>query len=227
MTAISRPPAANTFALCLLLLGAGLLCAPRVFAQAQPIDLNAPPPQWQAVFASLSGRPRIEATFSERRFFPFRRFPLRTEGVMVYNSKKGFALDYTQGRKETVFIRPQGVFLARGEGKFEAVPQSATAAASLKVMPLLMDFTPQKLAEDFSASGHIDDDGSWQFNLKPLVPGGMPGIQEIRMTGAGDLLQQLVLVRAANERSEITIHSVRFPQADEPLTLNWPADDNE
>lgn len=188
----------------------------------QPIDLAAPPPQWQAVFDSLSGKDRIEAEFSERRFFPFRRFPLRTGGVMVYNKQKGFALNYTEGRGDTVFILPHGVLIARGDHPPEAIPHNAASAISLKIMPLLMDFSPHKLAEDFSASGELNADGSWQFNLRPSVVGSLPGIQEIRMAGARGLLSQLVLVRAANERSEITINSVRFPAQGEPEALAWP-----
>lgn len=206
----------------LLLFTATLLCAGTLRAQMQAVDLSTPPPQWQAIFDDLAKHPRIEADFSERRFFAFRRSPRRLEGQMIYNSKRGFALSYSAPRY-TVFVQPGlGIHVVRAEGEADEVPQGAASATALRIMPHLMRFAPQELAKDFSASGEIDTDGSWRLLLRPTVIASLPGMQEIRMEGAGGQLSKLVLVRAANERSEIDIRSVRFPAADAAQSIDWP-----
>lgn len=225
--ATSLPLPIRNGGLCLLL---WLLLATTqtLSAQGQPVDLLEPSQQWQTIFNALAAPPRIEAEFAERRFFPFRRYPRRLEGQMIFDATKGLALRYTVPSNYTVFVQPETIHIQHGEtAEPDAVPQGAASAAALKIIPRLMAFAPQQLAEDFVARGTIETDGTWMLSLKPEVIGSIPGMQEIRMEGSGGVLHRLVLVRAANERSEIEIRSVRFPAADEPSALSWPAHASE
>lgn len=221
-------PLARLLRLCLCAaVIASALAAIDAQAQAQALDLGEPPAAWQSLFSQLAAHPRIESHFAERRFFAFRKSPRRLEGTMYFHKDYGMALDYQSPSRYTVFVRPtQGIRIARGDGASESVPDNAAATAMLRIMPRLMQFSAPALAEDFSATTEGDPQGPWQLSLRPLERAQLPHIQEIRLSGEGGQLQRLVLVRGTNDRSEIDLRTVRFPNMDEPLALDWEGDNS-
>jgi hypothetical protein len=188
-----------------------LLCAVLPLRGAEPPGAPRPlivPGQndaaWRPLFAALAGQGAVYATFTERRWFPFRRVPVVLKGEMRLSPARGLSLRYQEPEERLVIADDQGMLLRDARGRTRAVPADARAQASSAALLPVMRFDFAALARTFELHA-ARDGGAWRLDFVPRDPEQARLLGRIVVTGEDEAVRRLEFRHSAKQRVEILI----------------------
>jgi hypothetical protein len=163
-------------------------------------DLGALKP----VVTALAAQGGVRATFTERRFFPFKREATVLKGVLRISPQRGMSLQYTEPEDRVMVADDAGLILRDGAGHERKMPPgSREAGAVASLLPIMRFDLPELLpAFDIRARGNS---AGWTFEFTPRGPGATQGLGSILVGGSGSTVTRLEFKRSATQRVEIEV----------------------
>jgi hypothetical protein len=192
--------AVRIFALAALVASAALGAEDTGFLLGPGADLGALKP----VVAALAAQGGVRASFTERRFFPFRREATVLKGVLRISPQRGMSLQYTEPEARVMVADDDGLILRDGAGHERKMPPgSREAGAVASLLPIMRFDLPALLpAFDIRARGNS---AGWTFEFAPRGPGATQGLGSILVGGSGTTVTRLEFKRSASQRVEIDV----------------------
>lgn len=206
----SRPAAASRLVAALLALLAFLPLAHA--SERVPVHsahhLNADDPRWRELAAQFAQQPDVVATFTEQRFFPFRREPVALAGEVRVSRLHGLSLHYTQPEDRIVILDDHGVLVRDASG--EQLPPDPRAAAANRALLHVLRFDLPALTRDFEIYGRRDAT-RWSLTLVPHAADLRRSLGHIHVSGRGGFVEAIELRRSAKQHIDIALTIVRAP----------------
>lgn len=163
---------------------------------------------WQPLFAALAAQGNVFSTFTEHRWFPFRKIPVVLRGEMRLEATRGLSLRYTQPDERLMVIDARGLLLRDAKGRTREIatdPQTPTANAAL--LPILR-FDLAGLATRFEVqAGRAGE--AWRLDFIPRDAALARQLGRIIVRGTGQEVRQLEFRRSAMQRVEVFIGETR------------------
>ncbi len=188
-------------ALLSLALAAAAHGAPDPAAVLTPADLAG---GWKPLVDALASKGPIEASFTERRYFPFRREPTVLGGVLRISPERGLSLQYLQPETSILIADPAGLILRDAKGRSREMPSESREAGAIASLLPIMRFDMPALLPRFVVRAERGDSG-WRFEFTPRDPGVAGSLGTITVQGAGTDVRHLEFRRSASQRVEIDV----------------------
>ena len=156
------------------------------------------------VVAALAAQGGVRASFTERRFFPFKREATVLKGVLRISPQRGMSLQYTEPEARVMVADDAGLVLRDGAGHERKMPPgSREAGAVASLLPIMRFDLPALLpAFDVRARGNA---AGWTFEFTPRESGASQGMGSILVGGSGSTVTRLEFKRSATQRVEIDV----------------------
>lgn len=160
---------------------------------------------WHGLFAKLASEGAVRATFTEERFFPFRRAPIVLHGVMRHAPGHGLSLQYTDPEPQVVIVDEHGLILRDAHGHVREMPADPSAPRMDTVLLPVLRFDLPALLRYFDLRAARQGD-AWRIDFDPATPDLARQLSTVTVFGRGDQIARLEFRRAANERVVVAIH---------------------
>lgn len=191
-------------ALALLVVGSMPAWSATTDSLVQPeYRLSPAAPGWGDLSEAFAQHPDITATFTERRFFPFRAKPVELGGEVRFSATRGLSLHYTAPQKHTVIIDAEGMLVRAAEGE-KAPPADARAGAANAALLLLLRFDLIALNRDFEIFGQREGT-AWTLVLVPRAEELRRSVGRIGLAGEAATIRRIELRQGAKQSIEIVI----------------------
>ncbi|MFA6287302.1 MAG: LolA-related protein [Opitutaceae bacterium] len=164
---------------------------------------------WQPLLAALKAKIPLNASFDERRYFPFKKNPVVLTGEIRLDPARGLSLHYQVPEERILVIDDRGGFMRDGKGRrLHDLPDNPRAQAATRALLRVMRFELAALAENFAIYA-ARDGADWRFTFEPL-PGPLADVlQPITVTGRDELVRTIEMRKSADERVEIQVGETR------------------
>jgi|HubBroStandDraft_1064217.scaffolds.fasta_scaffold447569_2 hypothetical protein len=175
-----------------------------------PGEVLAPgglPGDWKALVAALAAKGPIEASFTERRYFPFRHEPTVLKGVLRISPERGLSLQYTDPEPSVLIADSAGLVLRDQGGSREMASGSREAGAIASLLPIMRFDLPALFPRFVIRARRTDAD--WSFEFTPRNADSAGSLGSITVLGAGTDVRQLEFRRSASQRVEIEVGETR------------------
>jgi glycosyltransferase involved in cell wall biosynthesis len=191
-----------------LLLGLGLpLASAAELQQAGPeIDNLQGLVEWTPLLSRLASQGAVMSTFSEQRWFPFKKTPARLQGEMRYSPELGLSLRYTQPEERMMILDATGLLMRDGKGRQRNAPSDPKNPDFAHSLLSILRFDEATLRQNFSIHG-IRDGQDWRLDLIPRDKEQLRSLGVVTVWGAGELVRRMEFRRAANQRIEVSIQN--------------------
>jgi len=181
---------------------------------AVPDPLIAPgDPSWEPLLAQLALVHNRQSHFEERRYFPFRTGPVILSGTVRISPREGLSLEYQSPDPRIMIIDGEGLLMRDAKGRDRSVPNDPHLAQSLGAFVSILRFDPVQIRRQYVLHGSRAGD-NWRLSL---IPQGTDW-SAIVLTGQGDTLSAIELIRTTNQRITIALSGsqdgVEFSPAD-------------
>lgn len=171
---------------------------------------------WQALFAKLAGEGAVRSSFTEERWFPFRRKPVVLHGEMRHAPGRGLSLHYTDPVDQVMIVDRRGLVLRDAHGRSRELPADPRAPRMDTVLLPVLRFDLPQLQRYFEI--HAARSGAdWRIDLDPRSRELARQLSTMTVLGTGDDIRRLEFRRSAHERVVVLIgrterHVVFTPQ---------------
>ncbi len=159
---------------------------------------------WAPLLRRLAARSPIQSTFTERRWFFFRREPVVLEGELRFSRTLGLSLHYTRPTDHTLIIDRSGMVMRDAKGHDRVPPSDNHVAELAESMLAIMRFDLHSLMTEFVLHA-ARSDGTWRIDLTPRAKQERRILQDITVFGAGDEVTRLIFEHSRRERVEVDI----------------------
>jgi hypothetical protein len=159
---------------------------------------------WKPLVDALGSKGPIEASFTERRYFPFRREPTVLGGVLRISPERGLSLQYLQPEPSILIADPVGLVLRDARGRSREMPSGSREAGAIASLLPIMRFDMPALLPRFVVRAERGDAG-WRFEFTPRDPGVAGSLGTIIVQGTGTDVRHLEFRRSASQRVEIDV----------------------
>lgn len=181
-------------------------------ADADPLvnpahQIAADAPAWRDLATAFAHKPDVTATFTEQRFFPFKKAPVELKGEVRVSATHGLSLHYTDPENRTVILDEQGVLIRAPAGE-KAPPSDPRAAAANEALLNLLRFDFSALEKDFELYGERNA-AIWTLVLVPRTDALRHSVGRITATGEDATIRHIEIRRTARQAIEIAIDPPR------------------
>jgi hypothetical protein len=170
---------------------------------------------WQTRLARLAEPKTLVSEFTESRYTPFKKTPVRVHGTVRIERTRGLSLDYNDPHAPLVILDDQGLLLRHKDGREQSAPPEAESG--MRLLHALLTFDLATLENAYSVAANGDPAGDWSlvFTRKDGIDA---PYKELALEGKADLLTGIRLAKTDKARIEIAVEK---PQIDAVFT---PAD---
>ncbi|HZP59143.1 MAG TPA: outer membrane lipoprotein carrier protein LolA [Opitutaceae bacterium] len=161
-------------------------------------------PAWKDLFARLAPTKNRRCSFTERRYFPFRKAPIVLTGEVRIDPDRGLSLHYLTPEPRIVVVDRQGLLLRDAQGREQAVPADAHVLAAVTALVDVLRFDLPRLQKNFSVHGWREA-GLWTVALLPRDPLLASSLSSVMISGEDMKLGKIELIESAAQRVEILI----------------------
>lgn len=165
-------------------------------------------PAWRDLFSALAAPVARQASFEERRQFPFRKKPVLLSGEMRAAPERGISLTYISPEPQILIGDAEGILFRDARGRDRPVPNDARTQAATAALLAVLRFDIDELQKSFSVRGEREAD-TWILQFIPRDPATADSLGAITVTGRGHVPERIEMSRAANQRIEILLHAPR------------------
>lgn len=188
-----------------------IFCCLGASLSATPLDLEALDEDWQALFESMQSVGRVAAPFEESRSFTFRKEPKRYRGVFRRAADGRVSLAYTEPEKMVLHIGEGFAYYRKGEGSVRRIPDSNTPASALALLPDLLNFELETVAQYYQISGQLAA-ADWHlvFKAKTGAEDELP-YRRMELTGSGTVVRRIELSKSESQQIVIEMGDPVYP----------------
>lgn len=180
--------------------------SPHPLGEPQPIDGSALGPEWQTLVNQLSATAAVQAAFTERRWFAFRRAPVELKGQLRYARDHGLSLHYTSPEERMAIIDDRGMLLRDERGRTRTAPSDATV--TVQSLLDVMRFDLPALDNQFYLRG-ARQGGKWRLELEPRARLDRRAARSIVVTGTNHRVETISLTLFSGQQIEVSIRNAR------------------
>jgi hypothetical protein len=182
--------------------------AQRAPAQGEVLAPGALPGEWGPLVAALSSKGAIEAPFTERRYFPFRREPTVLHGVLRTSPGRGMSLQYTDPEPSVVIADGAGLVLRDARGRSREMASGSREAGAVASLLPIMRFDLAALFPLFTIRA-VGTGADWRFDFSPRDAGAADSLGTVSVLGAGTDVRKLEFRKSESQRVEIEVGVTR------------------
>lgn len=189
---------------CLLALGIPAL---RAVEPAQPgpvIDSVLGAVEWTPLINSIASKGALHSTFTEQRWFGFKKTPVELRGELRFSPERGLCLNYLGEDPRMVILDSQGVLLRDGKGRQKAAPNDSKVSDLVRSILSIMQLDLAQLRESFELHG-VREGVDWRLDFEPRTKEHARNFGSITIFGRDQEVRHLVFRRGTQSRVEIFI----------------------
>jgi hypothetical protein len=160
--------------------------------------------EWRPLVASLATKGPIQATFTELRYFPFRREPMVLHGVLRTSPEKGVSLQYIDPVSNVLVADAAGLIIRDQSGRSREISAASREGGAIASLLPIMRFDLPALFPRFVIRVRKSDLG-WQFEFTPRDADAATSLGAITLAGAGNEVSHLEFKRSDSQRVEIEV----------------------
>jgi hypothetical protein len=164
--------------------------------------------EWRPVIGALAAKGPFQATFTEERYFPFRRDPMLLRGVLRISPEHGVSLQYTAPEPNVLIADENGLIIRDGNGRSREISAASREGGAIASLLPIMRFDLPALFPRFIIRASHTDSG-WQFEFTPRDAGASSSLGTITLIGSGAEVRHLEFKRSASQRVEIEVGDTR------------------
>jgi outer membrane lipoprotein-sorting protein len=160
--------------------------------------------QWRPLFEALAAQEPIFSTFTEKRWFPFRKSAIELTGELRFSRERGLSLRYLTPKERMMIADDTGVLLRDSRGRSKVVPPDPRSGNPDTALLAILRFDLDELLEmyEIQAAG---DSGGWEFVFTPKDAEVRKSIGQITASGSEAALTGFEFRRSESQRVEIAI----------------------
>ncbi len=160
--------------------------------------------EWQPLFVELGAKRTVLSTFTEHRWFPFKKIPVVLKGEMRLVPGLGLSLGYTEPENRIVIMDGKGLLLREASGRQREVPTDPSSPAATSALLPILNFDWEQLDKVFFVYAAREGE-EWRLDFVPRDAKLVGMLGRIIARGAGMRMQQLEFRRSAMQRVEIFV----------------------
>jgi hypothetical protein len=164
--------------------------------------------QWRPLIDALAAKGAVQAPFTERRFFPFRREPMVLKGVLRISPDRGLSLQYTDPEASVLIADPSGLFLRTSDGRTRELPSGSRETGAIASLLPIMRFDLAALYPRFAIRARRTGP-DWVFEFTPHDSDVAGSLGTISVGGTGSDVRHLEFKRSSSQRIEIEVGETR------------------
>jgi hypothetical protein len=164
--------------------------------------------EWKPLLSALAAKGALQASFTELRFFPFRRDPTILKGTLRVSPDRGLSLQYVDPEASVLVADSSGILLKDAAGHGSPMPADSRQAGAIASLLPIMRFDLAALFPRFDIRAErLGDD--WRFEFKPRDPAAASALGTITVVGTKDDVRHLEFKRSERQRIEIEVEGPR------------------
>jgi hypothetical protein len=164
--------------------------------------------EWRPLIGALASKGPLQATFTEHRYFPFRREPMALKGVLRISPERGVSLQYTQPEANVLIADSAGIILRDRSGRSREISAASREGGAIASLLPIMRFDLPALFPRFVIRAFRGPNG-WQFEFTPRDADAAGSLGSITVAGSGTDVSHLEFRRSASQRVEIDVTDTR------------------
>lgn len=169
-------------------------------------------PAWQSRIAALASPATLSAPFTESRFTPLKRRPVRIEGIVRIARDRGLSLAYAQPRSPVVILDEHGLLLRHSDGREQSAPTEAES--DLRLLHALFAFDLATLEKSYELTPSGPPEGTWSLTFTRRGEADV-SYRELILRGEAGRLTGITLLKTEKLKTEIALAP---PQRDPVFT---------
>lgn len=177
-------------------------------APAHQIDPVHPGAPWEALLTQLHSKGNIAATFTENRYFPFKKIPVVLTGEIRLSPENGLSLHYLTPEDRLMIVDNHGVLFRLPSGRSREGPSDPRALVATDALVHVMRFDLPELSKQF-ATYAAGDASRWYFAFDPKDEALSHTLSRLIVTGEEGLVRRIQLRKSAIQSVEILIGETR------------------
>jgi hypothetical protein len=159
--------------------------------------------EWRPLIGALASKGPVEATFTEQRYFPFRREPMVLKGVLRTSPEHGVSLQYTDPEPNVLIADATGLIFRDRNGRSREMSAASREGGAIASLLPIMRFDLPALFPRFIIRAQRSDAG-WQFEFTPRTADA-DSLGSITLAGSGSDVRHLEFKRSDSQRVEINV----------------------
>jgi hypothetical protein len=164
--------------------------------------------EWRPLIAALASKESMQATFTEHRYFPFRREPMALKGVLRISPDRGVSLQYTDPEPNVLIADATGLILRDKSGRSREISASSREGGAIASLLPIMRFDLPELFPRFVIRARRTESG-WEFQFTPRDAANATSLGSITLAGSGTDVRHLEFKRSESQRVEIDVSETR------------------
>jgi hypothetical protein len=195
--------------LCTLLFAVALATAARAQADATvALTPELVAGDWRPLLSALASKGGVQATFTERRYFPFRSRPTILRGTIRVSPDRGLSLAYAGDEPSILIADNDGLLERAADGRERTVAAGSHEGGAISSLLPIMRFDMPALLPKYTilASRGAAD---WRFEFTAKNVDADPGLGRITVVGSGTDVRHLQFWHAENQRVDIDVEDPR------------------
>jgi hypothetical protein len=160
--------------------------------------------EWKPLLTALAAKGGVQARFTERRYFPFRREPTILKGVLRISPKRGLSLQYTEPQPSILIADADGLVIRDSDGKSRAMAAGSREAGAIASLLPIMRFDMLALYPRFDVRA-LRTGENWRFEFSPKEPVAASTLGTITVDGVATDVTHLEFRHSPKQRVEIDV----------------------
>jgi outer membrane lipoprotein carrier protein LolA len=164
--------------------------------------------EWKPLLSALASKGALQASFTELRFFPFRRDPTVLKGTLRISPEKGLSLQYAEPEASVLVADSSGILLRDAAGRSSPMPADSRQAGAIASLLPIMRFDLASLFTRFDIRAQRTGE-NWRFEFTPRDPAAASALGVITVLGTDEDVRHLEFKRSERQRIEIEVDGTR------------------
>jgi hypothetical protein len=183
-----------------------------------PLTPESAAGEWKPLLSALAAKGPIQASFTERRYFPFRHDPTILTGTLRISPEKGLSLQYVHPESNIVIVDASGILLRDSSGNDSPMPADSRQAGAMASLLPIMRFDLAALFPKFDILAERTGP-DWRFEFSSKDPQEASALGVITVVGTGENVRHLEFKHSEHQRIEIEVEDTHAGVAFTPAEL--------
>ena len=164
--------------------------------------------EWRGLFTALAAQGTVSSTFTERRWFAFKKEPVVLQGELRHAPGHGLSLRYRQPEERLVIVDEKGLLLRDAHGHAREVATDPRAPRIDAVLLSVLRFDEAALLQYFGL--HAARAGrDWRLDFIPRTAELAHQLGRVVVEGEDQRVRRLEFRRSVDQRVEVLIGETR------------------
>lgn len=164
--------------------------------------------EWQPLLKALADKGAIFSSFTEQRWFSFRRDPVVLTGEMRMSPDHGLSLRYVEPDEKMMIVDSRGIVLRNARGRSRVLKPDPESMNTGEALLRVMRFDLNGLMRDFEVYA-VGNRETWRFDFVPRAEELNEKVGPITVWGADEKVVRLEMRPEKGPRIEIAINSAQ------------------